>query len=100
MKNKQVLILTVEEAREALVQWYTDMIVSDRGNVVDHVREGRLGQIMPKLNEYSPSAVAEQFGELNLGEEMTIHSGVDQILVELDAEHYVVVWDILNLEPK
>jgi hypothetical protein len=98
MITKTVVILTLAEVKEVLVQWYADMVVKDRDNVVDHIREGRIAQLVPNLNEYTHLALIEQFAELNLGDDLL--SGVDQVLVKLDGPNdYVVVRDVCDLEP-
>ena len=98
--QRNIMVLTLGMVRNDLEEWYADMVVQDRRNVLEHIQDGRFGELVPDLDRYSPNDLAEQFAELNLGEHYGIRVGADQVVVEIDPEHYVVVWDSLNVEPE
>lgn len=104
MRHESVLVMSIEEVKDHLLNWQADMIVSDRANVLDHLRHGAISEICPDLSKMDNEEMAELYGELNLGEKFAkewYHNrkAVDQVLVE-DGDKYIVVWDYDNLSPE
>jgi len=105
MRNIEVLVLSLDEVYNGILNWQADMIVNDRQNVLDHLRHGRLDRITWDVRRETPAQVVEHFAELNLGEAHVVNHytrtgrKVNQVLVEMDIEHYVVVWDVGNVDP-
>lgn len=101
MQVKSVLVLSVEEAREGLVQWYADTVINDRPNLVECIRDNTLNRFVPNLPAFSSEQIAELYGELNVGEKLAIEHKVSQVIVETQPGWDLrLVWDIENLDPK
>lgn len=105
MRNIEVVVLSLDEVYEDLMHWQADMIVNDRQNVLDHIRDGRLDLITWNIRKETHAQVVEHFAELNLGEKYAVlhHNRTgrkpSQVVVEMDTEHHTVVWDARNVEP-
>lgn len=99
MNLQSVIVLSIEEAREALVQFYADTIINDRPNLVEMIRENRLDRIVPNVPQLTSKQVADLCGELNLFQNLARSKQVPQVLVEVDCT-YEIVFDIDNLEPE
>ena len=103
MQTKKCLILTAEEARGILCNWYADMIVNDRANVLDHVRSGKMDQLIPNVAQMTDQEVANMVGELNAAEEWGVNAHVEKVLVDLGDNkncNFSEVWDVENIDPK
>ena len=80
MNTNKVLILTLEEAKESLVQFWAD-VLADRANTVEQLREGKLS--IPDIADYNASQIADQYGELCLGEKLLEQDeSLDLVLVQ------------------
>ena len=92
MEIRSIVILTVAEALDALYNWYADMIINDRQNVLDHLKEGKIGEICPNLNSFTPREIAERYAELEIlpfG-----YTECKQVAIEIPSEFtYIVVWN-------
>ena len=67
MKSQKVLIVTVDEAKEALVQFWAD-VLADRAHVVELLQEGKLD--IPRLAEMDAAEIASQYSDLCLGDKL------------------------------
>jgi hypothetical protein len=92
MQTKKVVVLTVDEAKEALVQAYTDVLVGDHKNTADMIRSGSI-KALGDIPSMSDKGIADQYAEMcHLGEELIKEDPtIDLVLVKLDEESYKVV---------
>ena len=67
MKLQSVLIVTLDEAKEALIQFWAD-VLADRPNVVELLHEGKLD--IPNIAAMDAEKVANQYGDLCLGDKL------------------------------
>lgn len=98
MNKPNILVISLEEAKDILANWWTDTAIGDRQALYESIRNSE--PFIPSLKAFSPNDVAETIAELNLAEKYGISRNCDQVVVEIDVEHYVVVWDIRNVEPE
>ena len=91
MFNKHVCVLSVDEAREGLVQFFAD-VLADRANMVDLLQAGELHESIPSLHELSPEKIADLYGELCVGDKfMDEHPEYDLMMVQIDDCRYEMV---------
>ena len=91
MKTKNVCIMTLEEAREGLCQFYADFM-QDRCAMVEALRKGELRDIIPNISEMQPNQVVEAYGDLCVGDTFMVeHPEFDMLLIEFDNDQYEMV---------
>lgn len=100
VKVIKVVELTVEEAKESLIDQWTDTVVLDRDNTRELIANNELDKFVPDFKTVSPEWIAEQYGELNLGETTAMRVGASHVIVKTHEYTWEVVFDIENLEPK
>ncbi len=103
MQVDKVVILSLEEAIEAFIQWNASMIMNDRQHLVDMMREQKLPQICHDPKSLTPTKMADLFAELNIGEDIALvcPDGIpDKVLVEVKPDTFELVWAFGNVEPK
>ena len=98
MQVKSVLLLSFEEAREALVQFYAE-VLSDRNHLEEMIRDGSI-QKLPNIMTYNPKEVAELFDELGLGDHLCTEHNATQVVIDLKPSwEWQLVWDCENVNP-
>jgi hypothetical protein len=89
METKKVMILKIEEAKEALIRFWAS-VLSDFDNIVDVLRqEGKLD--LPNYQEIlsSNENIAQHYGEMCIGEKiLEDNPDVDLLLVEVGEFSY------------
>ncbi len=81
MKLQKVLILSLDEAKEALVQFWAD-VLADRASVVELLQQGKLD--IPDFAEMEAAEVANQYGDLCLGDKLLEQDeSVDLVVVQV-----------------
>ena len=101
MITKKTIIVTMDEAKEALVQFFAD-VLADRAAIVENLREGKI-PIPHDLDEIvsDPFKIAEQYGELCLGEELLkSNPDADVVFVQTGEWTYEFAADKNQLHPK
>lgn len=104
MQKKSVLVLSLAEAKEALFDFWADVVVNDRANIRELISKGTPinghgSPLVPDISNWSDTDIAKQFGDLELGNKLAKENNVDQIVVECKDYVNVVVWDIENVPP-
>lgn len=106
---ESVLTITIAEAKELLAKFWTNVLTEDVQNTGEVVRSYMNGndmafrKIVRDVSEMSQKQIADLFGELNLGEELTYDNNVKKVIIEINNNGYhqaEVVWDFENLDPK
>jgi len=99
VKAYTVIELSDEEAKERLVNFYTDVLVNDRENTRDLIRDGRLGSAVVDLTKADEDKVAELFGELDLGRVIAEEQNASHVVIRTDDYKWEIVFDIDNVPP-
>jgi hypothetical protein len=63
MKIIQAVVLTVEEAKKELAQFFADYLADDRDNLLELISEGKLNRAVPNLPELTDIEVAQHYAE-------------------------------------
>lgn len=98
MKISSVLELTIDEAREALIDFYADTVVKDRLTVREYIATGQPingynSKFVPDITGMYDVAIADKMGELNLAESIALENKVDKVVVNVGNNKLVVVFD-------
>ena len=99
MYEISVLVLHPSEAKQILVDYYTNVLVNDRKNTRNFIETGTLLAFVPSFTNMSDAKVAELFGHLNLGQPLAKSIKIGQVVIEVDG-NYTIVFDIENLHPE
>ena len=102
MQVDKVVILSLEEAIEAFIQWNANMIVSDRQHLVEMMRSQKLPELCHDPKSLTPTKMADLFAELNIGEDIALvcPDGIPgKVLVEVKPDTFELVWAFGNVEP-
>jgi len=109
MQTSVVVILSSEEARDLLCNFWASTAVNDYPALLDAIRKGE--EMHPKITSISDQRVAELIGELNLGEIVAVRASTDLQRVDKVMVNYTVqvlgnpleinecVWNIENVPP-
>lgn len=76
MKFQKALILSVDEVREQLVQFFAD-VAADRAAVVDALREGIFDKLIPNLKALTDLEAVNLHGELCVGDAFIANAVVE-----------------------
>lgn len=97
-RKQLVLVVSLAEAKQALIQWWADTIVNDHAAVVESLQsEQGIQSFVPNIHKLLAKDIAEIYGDLNLGGPLAKDQDVDQVVVELQDGYYVVAWDRRNV---
>ncbi len=98
MKTAKVVILTNDEAKEALVQFWAN-VLADREAVVEQLREGKLN--VPLHHFDDPNQIAEDYAELCIGEKLLEDDpSLDLVIVQKGEYSYKFAAQREQLPPK
>lgn len=100
MNTKLIIVLFLQEAKDALINWYADMIINDRSNLIDHIKEGKIQDICPDFSNPSFSELIKQIRDLNLGEQFVTGPDIQQVVIQFAEYAYEIIWDRGNLSPE
>jgi len=64
VRTVQVMVLTAEEAREELAEFFADHLIDDRDNLLELIREGKLGRTVPDLSALSGGELARAYADI------------------------------------
>lgn len=92
MKTVKVVELSIEEAREMLVDWYCNMLKSGDNWVRDLIKLGFEDHI-PVVSQMGDYEVADCIGEFNLGEKIANDNGADVVMVRLNSANACLIFD-------
>ena len=91
MQKNTVLVLTLEETREALVKHYTNFLVSNPAQLASLMREGRLDDL-PNLATANSRQLTKMYRENKVGDTLAAEEKVDTICVNVDCDTLEVVY--------
>ena len=83
MKRVNAQILTAQEARNRLVEYWTAYLCDDRENVAEMLRTSDQWQVPTFGANVSDEQVAKQFADLDLGEAYHDKHSADMVLVQV-----------------
>lgn len=89
-QSKKFLILTIDEVREQLVQFYANVLVNDRANVVELLRVGQLHSFIPDIANLSIDQLLNLYAELCVGDELIVNSDYDILVAEVSNDKGIV----------
>jgi hypothetical protein len=81
MQKKTVLVLTVQEAKEAMVKHYTDFLVSNPTHLSTLIRDGKLDEL-PNFATVTPSQVTQMYRDNAVGADVAQRESVDAVFVQ------------------
>jgi hypothetical protein len=91
MDMTTVLVLSLDEAREALIQFWADLL-ADRPRVVELLHAGKL--VVPNLANAPAAEITSQYGELGLGKNLlTQDQRLSAVLIQVSDVAFVCVAD-------
>ena len=65
-----VITISMDQAKDALANWYTDCLINDRQNTFECLRKTGITGFVPNcVNNLSNKQVMNLVGEFNLGEQ-------------------------------
>jgi len=106
MITRNSAIITVDDAREALIQFWAN-VLADKNAVLEQLRDGALNIPVelvapaPDAGIKDPAFVVDQYGELCLGEELIKQNpGVDDVLIRTGDYSFELVATKEQLPPK
>lgn len=95
MKSGTVIVLSVEEAKTALIEYYADFVVANKKYVMECLRNGE--DLVPKISKLASIQIALIYLQLHLANTLVkklrdecIHPW--QVVIEVDKNSYYVVW--------
>ncbi len=92
MQKKTVLVLTVQEAKDAMVQHYTNFLVSNPTHLATLIRDGKLDEL-PNFATVTPLQVTQMYRENAVGADVAQREGVDCVYVQLTDNSVHVVYE-------
>lgn len=90
MKIATVAVLTLEEAKSRVVDYYASVLFNDRQLLREIVETGNLRLAVPNLSVSTPSEIADLFAEFDLGRGE--ERDAERVLVELRPGELRVVY--------
>lgn len=98
MRVLKVVELTIEEAKTALIEFYTNVLMSDKSNTHDLVKFGGLHKL-PNFSMISDKEVVDKFGEFDLGREEAEVNSASHVVIKTGDYTWETVFDLANVDP-
>jgi hypothetical protein len=92
MVTRKVIELSVDEARQMLVDWYFNVIINDPENTKELIATG-FDNLIPVVSQMKDYDVADQIGEFNLGEKIANEHDADIVMVRLNSLNSHLIYD-------
>jgi len=102
MNTCKVVELSIDEAKDCLIEFYTDTLVNDRQNTRDLIRDGMFGtedQAIPNFKIITNERIVELFGEFDLGREIAKQHNASHVVIRIGDFKWGIVFHIGNLPP-
>lgn len=83
MVEHDVIILTLEEVKEALTQFYCSVLVSDPKNTYEVIKGGELDRFIPNVKIMQFDEATQRYRELDLGGDLLeLYPDADMIFAQ------------------
>lgn len=89
---KNTLVLSVDEAKEALVKHYTDFLISNPVHLADMLRQGTFNTEVPNLRNAKPDALGVMLRDNGVGADLATANNVDMVVLHTGVLEMQVIY--------
>lgn len=95
MKVLRTMILPLEKAREMVANWYLDLLVSDRANLLNLILGGNWREFVPMVGVMKPAELAECMRDVRFKAVADIASfyALEKVFIDAGNGCYLLVWN-------
>ena len=96
MKRYSVVEISLDEVKQAVLDWYTDVLMGNKENTSDMILSGLPSEIV-NFKSLTHSRLIELYQEFDLGRNLANKHYATKVIVEDEDEVAHVLFDLINV---